>query len=64
MLNFLNKEGGFLKKFLLKQYRNYKHEDIGYLAAFLARSREKLSEITTKIPILNEGIFIKIQFFS
>jgi len=45
MQNFLLKRSsGILKKFLLKQYRNFKHEDLGYIAAFLARTRDKLSE--------------------
>lgn len=45
MQNFIVKtSSGILKKFLLKQYRNFKHEDIGYVAAFLARARDKISE--------------------
>ena len=59
MFKFFQKKSGILKNFLLKQYRNYKHEDFGYLAAFLARSREKLSEkISENHKILSDGIKI------
>lgn len=60
MFNTMNRLSyyGILRKFLMNQYRNYKHEDFGYMAAFLSRSRVKLTEqLESKSNILTEGYF-------
>ena len=36
---------GILRSILDKQYRNYKHEELGYISAFLARANQKLKDV-------------------
>lgn len=42
MFRILKPEKNYFKKFLMKKYRLYKHEDIGFVAATLSRMRNKL----------------------
>lgn len=39
------KHESFLKNYLLKLHRNYKHEDIGFVGATLARMRNKVQNL-------------------
>jgi len=57
MIGFRN-TGGFLKSIVEKQYRAWKHEDVGYRAAFLGRMRSaiiRFQQENNKYP--NPGTF-------
>jgi len=61
MINFRNK-GGFLKAIVERQYRAWKHEDIGYRAAFLGRMRNAINRYqqeNNKYP--NQEEYDKLQ---
>lgn len=56
MFDFLLKNTqGIFKTFLLKQVRNFKHEEIGYISAFLSLSRNLLTNRKNEIFLLNEN---------
>lgn len=58
MLRALRSEKGYIKGFLENQWRSWKHEDVGYQAAYLARLRQKqlnFIELHNKLP--NESIY-------